>query len=100
MKLTQSQLEQYDAQGYLVLPNLLSADEVQTLRDGLSAAVGVQDERVLREKSSDAIRMLYDMHNPAGPVASPAQVRARTTSTAAPTSRTAAPRERRAASVT
>jgi ectoine hydroxylase len=69
MKLTPSQLQQYDAQGYLVLPKLLSAAEIEALREGLAAAVHVQDDRILREKSSDAVRMVYDMHNPKGPVA-------------------------------
>jgi ectoine hydroxylase len=72
MNLSKSQIDQYNEAGYLVLHNLMSAQEVEVLRAGLDSVVKVDDERVLREKTSDAIRMVYDLHNPSAPVACPA----------------------------
>ena len=54
MKLTQEQLEQFDREGYLFLPNLFSTEEATFLK-GEAEAIYQQDrQEVWREKSGVA----------------------------------------------
>ena len=39
MKLTQEQLEQFDREGYLFLPNLFSTEQADTLQESISTRV-------------------------------------------------------------
>lgn len=71
MKLSKEQVQAYERDGYLVLPNLFNAAEVDVLRRELAAAVQVQDERVIREKTGLAVRMVYGVHDRSGPTGHP-----------------------------
>jgi len=72
MKLTSEQIEAFDRDGYLVLPNLLDADEVALLRGELARVSHVVDERIMREKDSDAPRIIYGLPDIGGPTFSQA----------------------------
>lgn len=67
MYLTEAQIEAYDRDGYLILPNLVSKEEVKLIKEGLARACQVTDDRVIREKSQGAVRMVYGMHELDGP---------------------------------
>jgi ectoine hydroxylase len=72
MKLTAEQIETFDRDGYLVLPNLLDADEVVLLRAELARVSHVVDERIMREKDNDAPRIIYGLPDIGGPTFSQA----------------------------
>ena len=72
MKLTAEQIETFDRDGYLVLPNLLDADEVALLRAELARVSHVVDERIMREKDGDAPRIIYGLPDIGGPTFSQA----------------------------
>jgi len=72
MHLSQSQLETYDRDGFLVLPNLVSPEEVALVKQGLERACAVTDDRVIREKGGSDVRMIYGLHDMEGPTGSQA----------------------------
>jgi ectoine hydroxylase len=72
MKLTAEQIEAFERDGFLVFPNLLSPDEVATLRGELARVSTVVDERIMREKGSDAPRIIYGLPDIGGPTFSQA----------------------------
>ena len=61
MKLTEAQLAEFDERGYLFLPELFSADEVQVLKDAAHAIYATDREEVWRE-SSGAPRTAFAAH--------------------------------------
>ncbi|MFI4985880.1 MAG: phytanoyl-CoA dioxygenase family protein [Alphaproteobacteria bacterium] len=70
MKLTAQQIETFDRDGFLVFPDLLSADEVALLKSELARVSAVPDERIIREKGSDAPRIIYGLPDVDGPTGS------------------------------
>ena len=52
MKLTQQQLEQFDREGYLFLPNLFSAEEAAFLKGEAEAIYQMDRKEVWREKAA------------------------------------------------
>jgi ectoine hydroxylase len=70
MKLTKSQIQTYEDNGYLVLPDLFTRDEVDVLIHELTATAAITDERVIKEKAGPAIRMVYGLHDRSGPTGS------------------------------
>lgn len=71
MKLTQAQLDAYNRDGFIVFPNLIGADEAEYLKQELTRVGHVQDPRVVRERMGGP-RIVYGMHDDAGPTSSPA----------------------------
>ncbi len=71
MKLTADQLEEFARDGFLVFPDLLSADEVALLKRELARVSDIRDERVVRERTGGP-RILYGLHEENGPTASAA----------------------------
>lgn len=69
MYLTKAQIEAYDRDGFLILPNLVSKEEVRLVKEGLANACQVTDDRVIREKGGGSARMVYGMHELDGPTA-------------------------------
>ena len=67
MFLTKAQVEAYDRDGFLILPNLVSKDEVALIKQGLARAAQVDDDRIIREKGGGAARMIYGMDDLSGP---------------------------------
>ncbi len=72
MNLTKSQLDAYDRDGFLVLPDLVSREEVGLVKQALARACETTDERVIREKGSSDVRIVYGLHDPDGPTGSAA----------------------------
>jgi ectoine hydroxylase len=72
MKLTAEQIETFERDGFLVFPNLLSANEVAMLHGELARVSTVVDERIMREKGSDAPRIIYGLPDVGGPTFSQA----------------------------
>ena len=54
MELTQEQLEQFDREGYLFLPNLFSPEEAAFLKSEAETIYGMDRKEVWREKSGVA----------------------------------------------
>src|SRR5258708_19726878 len=56
MRLTPSQIERFRAQGFLVLPELFSRQEIAVLRDALPALYAEDTPANIREKRSGEVR--------------------------------------------
>ena len=62
MKLTLEQCEQFDTEGYLMLPGLFDAGEVQVLQQAASEAYAQDREEVVREKDGATPRTAFAAH--------------------------------------
>ncbi len=62
MTLTDSQIEQFHQNGYLVLPRLFSADEVARLREAFQAVSRENHPADIREKRGGAVRTAMGLH--------------------------------------
>ncbi len=71
MKLSQKQLDDYDRDGFIILPNVVSSEEVEILRGELDRLANV-DCSYTRRSRTGAITTLYRMHEDNGPTQSPA----------------------------
>jgi len=58
MFLTQDQRDAYERDGFVILRDLVSPDEVGRIKRDLARASELRDGRVVREKGSDAVRMI------------------------------------------
>ncbi len=60
------QLQTYEQQGFLVIDELVDSDFIDALRDALSRIVNdpalSDDERLVREPGSDAVRSVFEIH--------------------------------------
>jgi ectoine hydroxylase len=71
MRLTPALLEQYDRDGFLILPELFTPAEIERLRQELTRLGGVEAEGVVKEKGG-AIRTIFRVHDEESPTASDA----------------------------
>ncbi len=62
MRLTESQLAEYDREGFLVLPDLFARDEVDLLRAEAHRIYGEQRTEVVREKDGATARTAFAAH--------------------------------------
>ena len=62
MKLTNEQLARFDRDGFLVLPNLFSVQEVAIIEQRLAALFAEQSEANVREKHSGQVRTAMGLH--------------------------------------
>ena len=62
MRLTDSQLARYEDDGFLILPSLFSAAEVETLRSELARLFAERRPENFRERESDAVRTAMGLH--------------------------------------
>ena len=62
MQLTPEQLDSYRRDGYLLLPELFSQDEVEVMRSQLPALFAEDSERRVVEKGSGVVRSVYGSH--------------------------------------
>jgi ectoine hydroxylase len=72
MRLTNAQKAAYDRDGFLVLPNLLSADEVALLRTEIDRVAQIQAEEVKRESDDGRPKIMLGLHQPGRAVSSEA----------------------------
>lgn len=70
MKLTPEQIREYDERGYILLPELITAEEIAILRRQLATVPDA--EGVMREKSNGALRIVFRTHDPEAPTHLPA----------------------------
>jgi ectoine hydroxylase len=62
MNLNQSQIEQFNEQGYLFFPGLFKPDEVKALTDAVPELYSRREAFNVREKDSDAVRTNFAAH--------------------------------------
>jgi Protein involved in biosynthesis of mitomycin antibiotics/polyketide fumonisin len=62
MDLTQAQMEFYDENGYLLLPECFSTEEVEVLRNELPTVFGEDSPRRVIEKEGFIVRSVYGSH--------------------------------------
>jgi len=62
MRLSQSQIQHFDEQGYLLLPSAFTPDEVAVLRGEVPGIFAQQREEVWREKDGKAVRTAFAAH--------------------------------------
>ena len=67
MRLTAEQLAQYERDGFLLLPDLLSAPEVGILRDEVERLKNVEADCVIREGRDNAPKILLKLDDPEWP---------------------------------
>jgi len=71
MQLTRAQLDQYERDGFLVLPGLFSAAEVAAMKGELARIQGIDTDHLVRERSGGVAKTIYRVHEADGPTASP-----------------------------
>lgn len=71
MRLTQSQLDAYDRDGYIVLDGLYSRAEVAAMRAELERIQKIDTDHLVREKAGGVAKTIYRVHEADGPTASP-----------------------------
>lgn len=71
MSITADQVRQFETDGFLVLPDLISAEEVALLKTELDRVCRADDERIVRERSGGP-RIVYGLHDCDGPTGSKA----------------------------
>ncbi len=62
MNLTQEQVELYRKDGYLFLPSLFSAAELELLKAEVRAEFAEESDRTVKEKGSATVRSVYGSH--------------------------------------
>ena len=62
MKLTPDQLSQFDRDGYLFFPGLLTPEETQALNDAVPELYSRREDYNVREKGKDAVRTNFAAH--------------------------------------
>lgn len=63
MQLSNSQLEQFESDGYIFLPDLFSAAEVAVMRNELPTINARTGPEIVREKDGKALRTAFAAHN-------------------------------------
>jgi ectoine hydroxylase len=71
VKLSKTQLETYDRDGYLVMPGLFSAEEVGAMKVELRRIQDIDTDHLVRERSGGIAKTIYRVHEVNGPTASP-----------------------------
>jgi ectoine hydroxylase len=70
MQLTPEQIADYHRDGFIVIPNCYSAEEVQALRRDTERLCTVEADSVFRERSG-TVRSIFRVHENNGPASSP-----------------------------
>lgn len=72
MKLTSEQLKRYDEDGFLILPELFSAEEAAILRGEVERVSALKSDCIVREGEDGPAKTIFRMHENDGPTASAA----------------------------
>ena len=72
MKLSASQIQQFNRDGYLLFPELFSQAEIDVLKAEADRVAQIEDECVAREGTSGQVKAMFRLHEADGPTASPA----------------------------
>lgn len=71
MHLSATQLAAYERDGFLVLPELFSADEVAAMKAELRRIQAIDTDHLVRERAGGIAKTIYRVHEADGPTASP-----------------------------
>jgi ectoine hydroxylase len=71
MDLTARQIEQYDRDGFLVLPDAFRTAEVGAMKQELKRIQGIDTDHLVRERAGGIAKTIYRVHEADGPTASP-----------------------------
>ncbi len=72
MRLTADQIAQYDRDGFLHFPEFFSPAEVEALRGEVARVGRIESDLVVREGAAKVPKVMFRLHEPDGPTASPA----------------------------
>jgi len=70
MKLSASQIEQFNRDGYLLFPELFSQTEIDILKDEADRISQIDDRCVAREGTTGQVKAMFRLHETDGPTAS------------------------------
>ena len=70
MQLSKDQLAAYDRDGFLVLPELFSWQEVEAMKTDLQRIQSIDTDHLVRERGSNIAKTIYRVHETDGPTAS------------------------------
>jgi ectoine hydroxylase len=70
MELTKQQIADYHRDGFIVIPNCYSREEVRAIREDTERLCAIEADSIFRERSG-AVRSIFRVHEKDGPVASP-----------------------------
>lgn len=71
MKLTETQLATYKQDGFVVLPSLFSAEEVEEMKAELRRIQNIDTDHLVREKTGGVAKTIFKTHEKDSPTASP-----------------------------
>ena len=74
MDLTEKQIGSFDQDGYLILRNLFSNEEVEVLRREAKRVAKLDAEGIIKESETSTPKIMLRMHDPESPTTSPAYV--------------------------
>ncbi len=72
MRLTADQIAQYDRDGFLHFPEFFSPAEVEALRGEVARVGRIESDLVVLEGAAKVPKVMFRLHEPDGPTASPA----------------------------
>jgi ectoine hydroxylase len=70
MRLTQSQIDAYDRDGFVTLEGLFLPEEVAAMKAELARIQGIDTDHLVREKAGGVAKTIYRVHEDNGPTAS------------------------------
>ena len=71
MRLTPTQLADYGRDGFLVLPDVFTREEVAAMKADLRRIQGIDTDHLVREKTGGIAKTIYRVHEADGPTRSP-----------------------------
>jgi ectoine hydroxylase len=71
MQLSKTQLDTYERDGFLVMPGLFSATEIQAMKAELGRIQTIDTDHLVRERTGGIAKTIYRVHEADGPTASP-----------------------------
>lgn len=70
MQLSKTQLDTYERDGFLVMPGLFSAAEIQAMKAELGRIQKIDTDHLVRERTGGIAKTIYRVHEADGPTAS------------------------------
>ena len=71
MKLSTAEMERYQRDGFLLFPELFSAQEISLLRDEVERVSRIEAQGIFREGDDGQAKSMFRLHEPDGPTYSP-----------------------------
>ena len=74
MTLTEKQIISFDQDGYLILRNLFSKEEITVLQTEAARIAKLDTEGIIKDNKTSTPKIMLRMHDPESPTSSPAYV--------------------------